>query len=130
MSNGTRGSFRSLRSLVGEDRLAGVIPKFNFVTRPDGTLLTPGSLPAADTQRWVIRRKADVVMAVQGGLITVEEACARYRLANEEFYAWQRAFERFGMDGLRIRRTWKPQGMTSTAAPADNSIAAAIRPPT
>jgi hypothetical protein len=45
-------------------------------------------------------RKADVVMAVKGGLIGVEEACWRYGLTLEEFLAWQDAFERFGTRGL------------------------------
>jgi hypothetical protein len=39
-------------------------------------------------------------MAVKGGLITVEEACWRYRLTMEEFLTWQDAFERFGIRGL------------------------------
>ena len=78
-------------------------PKFKYVRRADGTLLTPGSLPPANTQRWVMRRKADIVMAVRGGLLTMEAACARYRLSLEEFLAWQNAFEHFGMRGLSSR---------------------------
>lgn len=74
--------------------------KSRYVRRPDGSLLTPAGLPPANTQRWVMSRKADVVMAVKGGLITVEEACWRYRLTMEEFLTWQDAFERFGIRGL------------------------------
>lgn len=62
------------------------------------------NLPPADTQRWVVRRKAAVVAAVQSGKITLEEACRRYNLSEEEFRAWQRAFETHGLPGLRATR--------------------------
>ena len=47
------------------------------------------------------RRKAAVVAAVFYGQITLEEACRRYELTEEEFLSWQRAFETNGVDGLR-----------------------------
>jgi transposase-like protein len=62
------------------------------------------SLPPPDTRRWVVRRKAAVVAAVQSGKITLEEACRRYNLSEEEFRAWQRAFEAHGLPGLRATR--------------------------
>ena len=52
-----------------------------------------------------MRRKAAVVAAVSAGVITVEEACRRYQLSEEEFVSWQRAFEAFGLRGLRTTRT-------------------------
>jgi transposase-like protein len=58
-------------------------------------------LPLPDTRRWVARRKAAVVAAVSSGMLTVEEACRRYRMSEEEFFAWQRAFEKDGILGLR-----------------------------
>jgi len=61
-------------------------------------------LPPPDTQRWVIRRKAAVVAAVQGGLLSLEEACARYRLSRDEYRTWERGFGRFGLSGLRATR--------------------------
>ena len=60
--------------------------------------------PAPSTKRWVIRRKAEVVAAVRGGLISLDEACERYRLTVEEFLGWQRAIERHGLAGLRTTR--------------------------
>ena len=51
-----------------------------------------------------MRRKAAVVAAVRAGMITVEEACRRYQLSEEEFLAWQRAFEAYGLPGLRTTR--------------------------
>ena len=74
------------------------------VVGPLGEPLTLESLPPADTTRWVVRRKAEVVAAVNGGLLTVDEACKRYNLTLEEFAGWQRAVDRSGMPGLRVTR--------------------------
>jgi hypothetical protein len=41
---------------------------------------------------------------VQGGKITLEEALSRYQLTEEEFLAWQRAYEAHGLPGLRATR--------------------------
>ncbi len=61
-------------------------------------------LPAANTRRWVVRRKAVVVQAVRNGSISLQEACRRYHLSVEEFLAWQRAIDRYGIPGLRVTR--------------------------
>jgi hypothetical protein len=58
-------------------------------------------LPSPDTKRWVVRRKAAVVAAVQAGRITLGEALSRYQLTQEEYRSWERAFEQHGLDGLR-----------------------------
>lgn len=71
------------------------------VIGPDGRSLTLNDLPKPDTARWVTRRKAEVVAAVQGGLLSLDEACERYRLSLEEFLSWQHAIARHGLDGLR-----------------------------
>ncbi|MFC4348175.1 DUF1153 domain-containing protein [Kordiimonas lipolytica] len=74
------------------------------VIGPTGKPLTLADLPKANTQRWVIRRKAEVVAAVQGGLLSLEEACARYSLSVEEFLSWQQAITKNGLPGLRATR--------------------------
>lgn len=74
------------------------------VIGPLGEPLTLNSLPSADTTRWVVRRKAEVVAAVRGGLLTLDEACERYSLSVEEFASWQSAVERSGIPGLRVTR--------------------------
>jgi Protein of unknown function (DUF1153) len=71
------------------------------VLGPDGRWLTLADLPAPDTKRWVPRRKAEIVAAVRGGLLTLDEACERYALTVEEYLGWQRNVERYGMQGLR-----------------------------
>lgn len=78
------------------------------VIGPDGEVLTWAKLPPKDTKRWVPRRKAEVISAVQGGLISMSDACARYAISNEEFCAWVRAYERFGLSGLRARQVQRP----------------------
>ena len=75
-----------------------------YVIGPTGAPLTLSDLPPENTQRWVIRRKAEVVAAVHGGLLTLDEACERYRLTNEEFLGWQQSIERYGLAGLRTTR--------------------------
>jgi transposase-like protein len=59
-------------------------------------------LPPTNTRRWLARRKAAVVAAVSSGVLTIEEACRRYQMSKEEFSAWQRAFESYGIVGLRV----------------------------
>lgn len=76
----------------------------SYVTAPDGSPLTLADLPPPSTRRWVSRRKAEVVAAVRGGLLSLDEACKRYNLTSEEFLAWQNALDRFGLDGLRTTR--------------------------
>ena len=75
-----------------------------YVIGPTGAPLTIRDLPPPETGRWVIRRKAEVVAAVRGGLLTIDEALERYRLTSEEFMAWQRSIDRHGLAGLRTTR--------------------------
>ena len=74
------------------------------VIGPLGEPLTIDSLPPPGTSRWVVRRKAEVVAAVNGGLLSFDEVCERYGLTLEEFAGWKRAVERSGMPGLRVTR--------------------------
>lgn len=76
----------------------------NSVIGPAGKPLTIDDLPPPNTERWVIRRKAEVVAAVRAGLISLEEACERYRLSVEEFLSWQRLIDKHGLRGLRTTR--------------------------
>jgi hypothetical protein len=74
------------------------------VIGPYGEPITLADLPPPSTKRWVIRRKAVVVAAVRGGLLSLDEACRRYTLSVEEFLSWQRAIESHGLPGLRTTR--------------------------
>lgn len=71
------------------------------VTLPDGTLMTRADLPDPDTRRWVASRKAAVVRAITGGLISSEEACDTYELSEEELAEWQSAVDTHGEAALK-----------------------------
>ena len=77
---------------------------------PDGTVLTLANLPPPDAQRWVASRKAVVVAAVRGGLLSMSDACARYRLTTEELLGWQTQVDRNGLQGLRTTRIQEYRG--------------------
>ena len=73
-----------------------------YVIGPDGEKLTAADLPSAKTRRWVPRRKARVVFAVEGGLISQEEAFDRYSLTDEEFDLWKKSLSQHGLRGLCV----------------------------
>ncbi len=79
-------------------------PQLRYVLGPDGSPLTIADLPPPNTTRWVIRRKAEVVAAVRGGLLTLEDACKRYKLTIDEFLMWQRLIDQHGLPGLRATK--------------------------
>jgi hypothetical protein len=76
-----------------------------YVVGPDGEKMTRADLPAPAVRRWVPRRKARVVAAVEGGLISREEACSRYAISHEEFDGWKARFSRHGLRGLCVTKT-------------------------
>ncbi len=84
----------SIKNMVEKDSVVG----------PTGEQLTLKDLPPKDTKRWVVRRKAEVVAAVRGGLLSLEDACRKYTLSVEEFLSWQRAIDEDGLLGLRTTR--------------------------
>jgi uncharacterized protein DUF1153 len=82
--------------------------------QPIPRMPAPIELPPPDTKRWVVRRKAAVVVAVRRGQITLEEACRRYQLSEAEFHAWQSALEAHGERGLRATRLQQYRNASST----------------
>jgi hypothetical protein len=81
------------------------------VIGPLGEALTIDSLPPPETSRWSARRKAEVVAAVTGGLLSIEAVCDRYDLSLEELMLWQRAVERSGLPGLRVKQIQCPKAI-------------------
>jgi hypothetical protein len=55
-------------------------------------------------KRWTVRRKSAVIEAVRGGWVPIEEVCRLYKLSVDEFLAWERDIDRFGIHGLRSTR--------------------------
>jgi hypothetical protein len=84
------------------DSAAALLDRVAF-NRPTANV-TDADLPPPNTKRWVIRRKAEVVAGVRNGVISLEEACRRYKLSIEEFLSWQRLIESHGLAGLRATR--------------------------
>ena len=56
------------------------------------------------TQRWTVRRKASVIEAVRGGWVSIDEICELYNVSVDEFLAWERDIDRYGIHGLRTTR--------------------------
>jgi Protein of unknown function (DUF1153) len=79
-------------------------PRLRYVLGPDGSPLTIADLPAPNIKRWVIRRKAEVVAAVRGGLLSLEDASNRYKLTIDEFLNWNRLINEHGLPGLRATK--------------------------
>ena len=77
-------------------------PEIKSMPGPTGEPLKLDMLPPPETKRWVILRKAEVVLAVRGGLLSLEEACERYGISLEKFISWQRSIDRNGLSGLRV----------------------------
>ncbi|WP_184565680.1 DUF1153 domain-containing protein [Sulfitobacter undariae] len=71
------------------------------VNTADGTIMTLADLPAATTRRWVASRKAAVVRGVLYGLLSKDEALARYGLSEDEFIEWVRAVSSHGEGALK-----------------------------
>ncbi|MBB3994557.1 transposase [Sulfitobacter undariae] len=63
--------------------------------------MTLADLPAATTRRWVASRKAAVVRGVLYGLLSKDEALARYGLSEDEFIEWVRAVSSHGEGALK-----------------------------
>jgi hypothetical protein len=63
--------------------------------------LIGADLPPPNTTRWVARMKAQVVCAINDGLLSLHDAFDRYNLTLEELISWQRAIDRDGLEGLR-----------------------------
>ena len=71
------------------------------VTLPDGRVMTRADLPDASTRRWVASRKAAVVRAINGGLISEGEAKTLYDLSSEELQTWRSNVEVHGEASLK-----------------------------
>lgn len=77
---------------------------------PTGERIGIADLPPPATKRWVIRRKAEVVAAVEGGLLSLTDACARYSLSEEELDSWRKLVSAHGLAGLRTTRVQQYRG--------------------
>jgi len=61
--------------------------------------------PPPPPKRWLPQRKAEVMDAVRGGFLSLDDALDRYALSIDEYLAWQRRIGIFGLAGLRVNGT-------------------------
>lgn len=73
------------------------------VAGPSGPV-TIADLPSSCDTYWVARRKAELLAAIDGGLIRLDDACHKYRLSHEEIDSWRRLLDRSGIPGLRVTK--------------------------
>lgn len=81
-------------------------------------------LPPENTTRWVQRRKAAVVAAVEAGLLSREVACQRYKLTMEEYTTWKYALTEFGAAGLMTTKQMRKRShwpLTLEIRPSDGA---------
>jgi len=71
---------------------------------PYGERMSIADLPPSGTTRWVMRRKAQVVLAVRSNLIGFDEACNRYQLTKEELTRWHVLIDRHGFNALKTTK--------------------------
>jgi transposase-like protein len=74
-----------------------------YVVGPTGHV-TIDSLPPPNTARWTARRKAEVIAAIKGKLLTRAEALKRYGWTESELSYWMDALQKFGLDGLKVTK--------------------------
>jgi len=65
-----------------------------------GEQITKDMLPPATQLRWVSRRKAQVVCAIRGGLISRQEARDLYGISDDELFSWEKLLDEHGPAGL------------------------------
>lgn len=70
------------------------------------------SLPPPDTKRWVKSRKVAVIQAIETGFLTIQEACQRYGLSEEELHSWRHLLTTYGPEALRTThlKRYRAQG--------------------
>lgn len=75
-----------------------------YVLGPTGQI-TVDTLPTANTARWTARRKAEVIAAIHGGLVTRAWALNTYKhLTDNELRYWETTYRKFGLDGLKVTK--------------------------
>jgi hypothetical protein len=84
----------------------------NKAIGPEGYPISLSNLPSPKTERWVARRKAEILAAVKNGILSADEACRQYRISPEELDAWSAAESRFGLTGLRTLFRAHPRSKT------------------
>lgn len=75
------------------------------VKGPDNVPISALDLPTSSEKRWTPRKKAIVLCAIKGGLLSSQVACARYSMTDDELLIWKTNYAQHGLDGLKSSRT-------------------------
>jgi hypothetical protein len=54
--------------------------------------------------RWVGSVKEQLILAVRSGAVMLDDVSQVFHLSPDEFHAWQAAYDRWGVPGLRSTR--------------------------
>ena len=106
----SRTAFCSAQPAVILEALKGPMPDTSFSRSGLASIMSnvaspnPATIPPPRLKRWVAGRKAEVLAAVDCGLLSVDEACVRYGIGLDEFLSWKRAVGRAGLRGLSVKR--------------------------
>jgi len=74
-----------------------------------------------NAQRWMVRRKAELIEAIGRGDLSLATARERYSLTTEELISWESAYNKHGLNGLRALQAQvyrRESGRASSTAPA------------
>ena len=78
-------------------------PQVRAVRGPDGETITLSDIPVGNPKRWRPTMKARVIAAIEGGLISMEDAWRKYRLSRQEFDCWKAFMEDLRSNGSESR---------------------------
>ena len=95
-------------------------PHYIVTVRGRGHVLSDEPHPAAEQSGknpWTVRRKEKVIMAVRNEEISLEDALRQYYLTEEEFRAWRRLYEAYGLAGLRTTRLQQYRSLPKPRGP-------------
>lgn len=70
-------------------------------------------LPRPNTKRWVVRRKAAVIVGIEIGLLTEAQAIERYKITAEELAEWRAMLASHGIAGLRVTHLQEYRGASA-----------------
>jgi len=68
-----------------------------------GDIIAPYDLPKPNS-RWNSQRKSVVVLAVQAGMVSLEDILNRYSMTQKEFRIWEEELRDNGASGLQVTK--------------------------
>ena len=88
----------AFRHIPNKTKVKTGLEQILCVSGPHGPLYA-ADLPTPNAPRWVMRRKAEIVAAVRGGLLSRNEVLSRYDLTEEELERWESLVDKGGDSG-------------------------------